>query len=102
MPQWWVVALALGAALRINRFVTADLLGSYVRQGWWAAWERAGHGGRHGNAAQFIGCSWCVGVWVAAVVVAAALLLGDTLWFTAPALALTISYVVGLASHIDQ
>ncbi|MET7684870.1 hypothetical protein [Streptomyces sp. NPDC005423] len=43
-------------------------------------------------------CGWCAGSWASVCVVPLAYLLGDTVGFQAVAMALTLSYLVGVAS----
>ncbi|MFJ9720010.1 DUF1360 domain-containing protein [Streptomyces sp. NPDC101213] len=98
-------ALALGAVLRLSRLVvdddiTAPLRGSIHR----AARKPDGTPRRLLSfTARLISCTWCTSMWVAAGVTAAAVVLGDTLWFRAPAMVLTLSWLAGiLTSWLDS
>lgn len=51
--------------------------------------------GSHGILDDGIHCNWCVSVWTAAGLVAAALIVGHTLWFQAACLVLLLSWVTG-------
>ncbi|MFC5144641.1 DUF1360 domain-containing protein [Streptomyces aureoversilis] len=47
---------------------------------------------------RLVACTWCTSMWVAAAIVAASYLLGDTLWFKIPAAVLTLSWLTGVVS----
>lgn len=92
MPEWWVVALAIGAVARVTRFVVRDQLAAPIRNS---------VGKRYGDRsiqAYFARCDWCVAIWVALLVVLAAGLFGESAWFWGPALWLTVSYCGAVAS----
>ncbi|MFC1410397.1 hypothetical protein ACEZCY_14140 [Streptacidiphilus sp. N1-12] len=89
--------LALGATLRITRFINADFLAGGLR-----AWVIR----RFGNDSKVTylsTCPWCLSIYTVVPVIAAAALLGNSLWFVLPAAALSISYLVGIAATwLDQ
>lgn len=87
----WVFVLAAGATLRLTRLAAKDLIFEplrlrviNVRPSEWLI--------------RLVSCQPCMSVWVAAVVTPLAVLFGDTLWFIAPALALTLSEIVVLVA----
>lgn len=84
--------MALGATLRITRFLIADTLAAPLRNRVARRW------GDHSLAAEFARCAWCVSVWVAAPVWLAAGLFGESAWFWGPAGWLTLSALTGLAA----
>lgn len=85
--------MALGATCRITRFVTKDSLAAGLR-----IWI-ANRFGDDSKPADLVNCSWCTATWTAAIATASAYLLRDSLWFQAPATALTLSYLTGVASR---
>ncbi len=92
MPEWWVVALAIGAVARVTRFLVRDSLAAPIRN---AYFRRVGD---HTLPAQLLRCDWCLAVWIALPVTVAAGLFGETPFFWGPALWLTISFVGAVAS----
>lgn len=92
MPEWWVVALAIGAVARVTRFFVRDTLAAPIRN---AYFRRVGD---TSTAAQLLRCDWCLAVWIALPVTVAAALFGETPWFWGPALWLTTSFVAAAAS----
>ncbi len=91
MPEWWVCALALGATLRITRFLAYDTLAAPLRN------AVAARYGDHSLPTEFSRCPWCWSIWVAAPVWLAAGLFGTSAWFWGPAGWLTLSLAAGLA-----
>ncbi|MFF9864488.1 hypothetical protein ACF1G0_03540 [Streptomyces sp. NPDC013953] len=85
--------LALGAACRITRLITKDTLAAGFRT------QVADRFGDDSQAAYLVSCGWCASVWVAAAVTVYALALADSAWFTVPTTALSLSYLVGVASR---
>lgn len=84
--------LALGATMRLTRLVTQDTFPP-------AALLRSKVGSRFGYdhaAYDLVTCVWCASWWLAAPVLAAAVLLGDSWWFLLPASALTFSLLSGM------
>lgn len=92
MPEWWVIALAIGAVARVTRFLVRDSLAAPLRD---RVLRRYGD---HSLAADFLRCDWCVAIWVAAPVIAAACLFGESAWFWGPALWLTAAFLAAAAS----
>lgn len=84
--------LALGAVARITRFVNADVLGGPLRA---AVIRRFGP---DSTPVEFVGCPWCVSVWVAAPVAVLAWLFGHTAGFVVPAAWLSLSYLYSIAA----
>ena len=87
-----VFLLALGAALRITRFVNRDTLAGPFRAWVIRRW------GLESKAAVFVGCPWCVGVWACAGTIAAGYWWGDRAWFVVPAAVLSAAWLVGIAA----
>lgn len=83
--------LALGATLRITRFVTADYLAGSFRA-WVMGWS-----GVDGKASYLVKCVACTSIWTSAGVFGALAVLGDSRWFVFPAAALTVSWVAIVA-----
>lgn len=89
--------LTLGATLRIVRFVNSDYLAGGLR-----AWVIRRFG-PDSKTAYLSTCPWCLSLYAVVPVIAAAALLGSSLWFVLPAAALSISYLVGItAAWLDQ
>lgn len=83
------VLVALVVA-RVTRLIVADTIVDGVRRhlvGWWGAW---------------VSCPWCVSVWVAAPVVASAVMWGSQGWWRGAALACGASYVTGFLSRFES
>lgn len=96
MPAY-VYLLALGATLRITRFLTADLLAEGLRG--WAARTF----GPDSKLAYLVSCAWCASIWVAAAVTSAAYQWGCRPWFIVVAAALSISWLTGIAAvNLDE
>lgn len=88
----WVFVLAAGATLRLTRFFAKDWLFEPLRL--WVINRRPSEW-----LIKLVTCQPCMSVWVAALIVTpSAVLFGDTLWFIAPALALTLSEIVVLVA----
>lgn len=87
-----VFLLALGLSCRVTRFMTKDTLAAGFRS--WVA-DRFGDESR---PAYLVTCGWCTSIWVAAAVTPLAYWAGESLWFRGPALALSLSYLTGLAA----
>ncbi|MFD8725385.1 hypothetical protein ACFV2H_47475 [Streptomyces sp. NPDC059629] len=85
-------ALALGSTCRITRFVVKDTLAAGFRI--WVA-DRFGD---ESKLAYLVTCSWCTSIWVAGGVAPPTYYLGDSPWIQIPAVALTLSYLSGVAS----
>ncbi|MET7814201.1 DUF1360 domain-containing protein [Streptomyces sp. NPDC005395] len=96
-------ALALGACLRLTRLVVDDDIAEPFRQKIHALTHRKAkpntlYGGAWGFVSRLIACPWCASVWLSAGIVAAAVLIGDSLWFRVPAGVLTLAWLVGIIS----
>ncbi|MEU0004285.1 hypothetical protein ABZ079_08270 [Streptomyces sp. NPDC006314] len=85
--------LALGATCRITRFLTKDTLAAGLRS------QVADRFGDDSKAAYLVSCGWCASVWVATAMTVYALALADNAWFKVPAIALSLSYLAGVASR---
>jgi hypothetical protein len=85
----WV--LALGAVLRVTRFLNADVLAEPLRSAVERKW------GDDSKPAYLMTCPWCASIWVAAAIVPVAYLAaGLTVWHVIASI-LTISWLVGIA-----
>jgi hypothetical protein len=87
-----VFLLALGLVLRVTRFLNSDVLFDPVR-------ERIDQ--RFGEASKIsylVSCPWCASIYVAAAVMTAAYLAGETPAFLVVAGAASASYLTGLIS----
>lgn len=92
-----VFLLALGAAMRITRFVVADALAEDFR-----SWVLHRYG-TESKLTTLVGCQWCVSIYVCAAVFALAWAYGDRPWFVWPAAALAASQIIGLvAVNLDD
>lgn len=92
----WLVLLALGAAGRLTRLVTRDVIAAPLRA---AVITRFGPRSRW---ATWIGCAWCIGLWISMAVAGLAWLSNGAAWFVVPAAGLSINllYAWG-ASKLD-
>ncbi|MEV0822514.1 DUF1360 domain-containing protein [Nonomuraea rubra] len=84
--------LALGLVLRVTRFLNSDVLFEPVRD---AIDRRFGEASK---IAYLVSCPWCASIYVAAAVMTAAYLVGETPAFLVIAAAATASYITGLIS----
>ena len=85
--------LALGTTCRITRFVVKDTLASSFRI--WVA-DRFGE---ESKPAYLVTCSWCTSMWVAGGVAPLAYYLAESAWIQIPAMAMTLSYLSGIAAR---
>jgi hypothetical protein len=94
------VVLALATA-RITGLITTDGITAPIRN---KVVYRQGRVAdpRGGLLADFITCQWCVSVWVAAGVVAAAYFWSGHLWFWLVATGLAYSQVTGALSKLGR
>lgn len=85
-----LLLLAVFATARLTRLVTDDAILDRPRD---AIYRR-----RNGDGplAYFIGCPWCVSIWIGAGVAAAVWLRPHAWWVQVPLIALTLSYLTGL------
>ena len=85
-----VVLLTIGLAARITRVLTVDRITYPIRA------RIVVRLGPDHPLAYFVTCPWCIGLWVAAGVGAAAYFWSDTRWWLCVALAGTASLAAGL------
>jgi len=85
--------LALGATLRLTRFLTKDYLAGPIRA---AVLRRTGP---DSHATYLSTCPWCLSIWIGTGTTTAAWWAGNSPWFQVPALVLTVSYLTGLAGQ---
>lgn len=64
MPEFWILLLAFGATARLTRLVTGDTITRFIRD------RVAARYGDDSIQREFIGCPWCVGFWMSAIVTA--------------------------------
>ena len=88
--------LALGACLRVTRFVTADLLAEPIRTRV-DRWR-----GADSKASYLIRCPWCLSIYIAAAIVPAAIAYGRSPLYVGVTAVLTLSYLAGLAATLDR
>lgn len=99
MPEFWILLLAFGASGRITRLITGDTI---------TAWIRDAVAARYGPDSiqrEFIGCPWCIGFWVAAVMTALAFcpVVAHHPVFLIATTALSISWALALvAINLDR
>lgn len=109
-----IFLLALGAALRLTRLGTEDSITQPFRN-WLAAkasadrppdpsWTGPQPPPRTARAfmwaVQLFECPWCLGFWASTATVTLAAASDGDGWFLYPALALTVSYLVGAIATI--
>jgi hypothetical protein len=87
-----VFLLALGATLRITRFITDDYLTRNVR-----AFFIRRFGPEH-DVAYLVGCPWCLSIYIGGALGTVGWFYGQHPGFLIPAACLTISWLVGIAS----
>lgn len=91
-----IFLLTLGAAARIVRFINSDYLARGVR-----AFFIRRLGPDH-DIPYALTCAWCLSIWVAGGLFTVAWFYGGHPGFIIPAMALTASYLIGLAaSNLD-
>lgn len=89
-----VFLLALGATARLTRLLTQD----YILRNFRAFFIR--HFGPDSDIGYGVTCAWCVGFWISGAVFTTAWYFGHHPGFQIPALALTASYIIGIATGI--
>ncbi|SNS58907.1 hypothetical protein [Rhodococcoides kyotonense] len=87
-----VFLLALGATLRVTRFLSDDYLTRNVR-----AFFIRRFGEDH-DLAYLAGCPWCLSIYIGGGIGTLAWFYGEHPGFLIPAICLTISWLVGIAS----
>ncbi|WKK11958.1 hypothetical protein QYN14_25350 [Rhodococcus ruber] len=103
MAAVWIVALLTLAAARLTRVLTTDKIGEPYRQ------LIVRRFGPESLLSYFAHCAWCTGMWIAALATplawwAAGLRhhLPLSGWWAVPALALTVSYLIGVLARADS
>jgi len=88
-----LVVLTVLAVARLTHLVTTDYLTQPFR-----LWVH-----RHApeKVAYLVGCPWCLSLWTAAAVVPVVWLWPRSWWTQIPLLALTASYVTGMAEQLS-
>jgi hypothetical protein len=95
MPTWLLVAVTIGAVIRLTRLVTADYLTAPIRDRLTRRW------GDESKRAYLISCDWCSSMWVAPPVATAAILWPDNRAVIVALVALTASLAAGLVAKLD-
>lgn len=85
--------LSLGATCRLTRFVTKDTLAAGFRS--WVA-DRFGDDSK---PSYLVTCSWCTSVWVASAMALLTHWAGGTPALQVTTMALSLSYLAGLAAQ---
>lgn len=95
---WAALLLTTIAVARLTRLVTADFIMLPFRR--WVI----NHWSEDSAITYLVHCSWCLSMWVAvpAAIAWAFLLLPLHLWWLAAPAALTMSYVTGLLSQLEE
>jgi hypothetical protein len=94
MTDWLLVALTIGAIMRLTRLVTADFITSPIRDRLMDRW------GDESKRAYLLTCDYCASVYIAPIVATVAVLWGDNRVVIIGLIALTASFIAGyVASH---
>lgn len=94
MADWLLVALTIGAIMRLTRIVTADYLTSPIRERLTDRW------GEESKRAYLLTCDYCASIYVAPPVATVAVLWGDNRVIIIALIALTASLFAGyVAAH---
>lgn len=94
IPAWLLFLIVFGAVARLTRLVTADYITKPVRE---RVKARYGDNRLH----YFVTCDWCVSIWVAPPVAAAAIFWPTNRVVLLALLALTASLVAGLMIRLE-
>lgn len=89
MPAWLLVALTIGAVIRLTRLVTADYISEPARARLVRRW------GEESQRAYLISCDYCASMYVAAPVAAVVVIWPDNRAVIGVLIALTASYLSG-------
>ncbi|MGB3358140.1 MAG: hypothetical protein WA972_21115 [Rhodococcus qingshengii] len=91
-----IFLLTLGASARLVRLVTDDYITRHVRAFFIRRY------GPDNDLAYLLGCPWCVSIYICGGMFSASWFYGEHPGFIIPAMALTASYLIGLAaSNLD-
>lgn len=95
---WAVLLLLTLAVSRLTRLVTTDFLMLPFRRWVINRW------GEDSSIAYLVHCSWCSSMWISvpAAIAWAFVMLPMHLWWVAAPAALTMSYVTGLLSQLEE
>lgn len=89
MSTWLLVALVIGAVVRLTRLLTADKISEPIR-------DRVDRRyGEDSMRAYFVTCDYCVSMYLSPIVATVAVLWGDNRVIVIALIALTASYVTG-------
>lgn len=93
LPLWLLIVLTVLATARLTHLITTDTVMDRPR-----AWLQS-HAGD--SIAYLVGCPWCLSMWLGAGV-AGAVYCWPAAWFVVvPLLALTASYLTGIAEQVS-
>jgi hypothetical protein len=98
-----IFLLSLGAATRLTRLAVEDTIGQPFRdylERRATKYNQTRRGHVWAWLVRLFECPWCAGLWLAAGVTALAVISHGAHWFLYPAIALTISYLIGVVSTI--
>lgn len=101
-----VFLVTLGASLRLTRLFVEDTITAKFRARLAARWDaavtkdpvRANRGWMY--AVTLFECPWCIGFWISCLLTAGAAFSDGSSWYFYPAVALTVSYLIGVCSTI--
>jgi hypothetical protein len=94
MPGWLLVALTIGAIMRLTRVVTADYITKPIRDRLTRKW------GEDSKRAYLIECDYCASFWIAPPVAAVVVAWPDNRVVWVILIALTASFIAGIiAAH---
>ena len=95
MPAWLLVALIIGATVRLTRLVTADYLTHTIRDKLTDRW------GEDSHRAYLIGCDYCASMYLAPIVATVGVLWPDNRVVIIGLIALTASQIAGMLGKHD-
>jgi hypothetical protein len=94
MPGWLLVALTIGAIMRLTRLVTADKITEPIREWLTDRW------GEESKRAYLVGCDYCASFWIAPPVAAVVVAWPDNRVVWVILIALSASFLAGIvAAH---
>lgn len=96
-PMWWLLLYAIAAA-RLTRLIALDAIGDRPRE--WITTRTDNT--RAAALGYLVNCPWCVGVWVATAVTAAAALGHGSPWIMWPIIALTLAQLAGMLTTAKE
>ena len=95
IPAWLLVALIIGATVRLTRLVTADYITSPIRDRLTDRW------GEESKRAYLIGCDYCASMYIAPIVATVGVLWPDNRAVLIALIAFTASQIAGMLGKHD-